>query len=254
MDLLLDSNLPLAAAAEGEGIGWNIFVYSGLVIAIVFVFATLARKGLKGRIYTYLPTRLAEHLFLFLEGMTVNVIGNNGRKYVPFLLALWTFIFVGNVMGLVLQATPTADWSLNIAMAVITVAYVQYEGVKANGLGGHIKHFAGPKLAGAMLLVSGLIFVVEIVSEAMKLVSLSLRLYGNIEGGHIVRESLDSVIPGVPIGGILLPIKLFTCLIQAFVWTILTCTYLSIATAHGHDDDDHATAHDEHGHAPLAHA
>jgi F-type H+-transporting ATPase subunit a len=250
MGSFLQSNLPLAAAAEGEGVGWNIFFYSGLTIAIVLVFATLARKGLKGRVYTSLPTRLAEHLYLFLEGMTVNVIGPQGRKYVPFLLALWTFIFVGNIMGLILQATPTADWSLNIAMAIITVVYVQYEGIKQNGVVGHIKHFSGPKLGGAMILISGLIFVVEIVSECMKLVSLSLRLYGNIEGGHIVLTSLNSIIAGIPLGGILLPIKFFTCIIQAFVWTILTCTYLSIATSHGEDHEHEA----DHGHAAPQHA
>ena len=249
MDLLQHINLPLAEAAEKE-IGWNIFFYSGLVIAIVLAFATLAKKDMKSRVFKYLPTRLAEHVFLFLEGMTVTVIGPQGKKYVPFLLALWTFIFTGNIMGLLLQATPTADWSLNIGMAIITVVYIQYEGIKTNGLLGHIKHFSGPKLGGAMLIVSGLIFVVEIVSECMKLVSLSLRLYGNIEGGHIVRTSLDSIIAGIPLGGVLLPIKLFTCLIQAFVWSILTCTYLSIATAHGHDDE-HEADHGDHGHQPA---
>jgi F-type H+-transporting ATPase subunit a len=257
MDLLQQSNLPLAAVSEGKEIGWYIFFYSGLTIALVLLFAALAKKGLKSRVYTYLPTRLAEHLYLFLEGMTVNVIGPQGKKYVPFLLALWTFIFVGNVMGLLLAATPTADWSLNIAMAIITVVYVQYEGIKQNGVWGHIKHFSGPKLGGAMIIVSGLIFVVEIVSECMKLVSLSLRLYGNIEGGHIVRTSLDSIIAGIPIGGVLLPIKFFTCIIQAFVWSILTCTYLSIATAHGHDEE-HEESHADHGHhsaiAEAAHA
>lgn len=251
MDLIHLTNLPLAAAAEKEEIGWNIFFYSGLVIVIVLIFATLAKKDLKSRVYNYLPTRVAEHLFLFLEGLTTNVIGPHGKKYVPFLLALWTFIFVGNVMGLLLPATPTADWSLNISMAIITVVYVQYEGIKANGLLGHLKHFAGPKLPAAMVLISGLIFVVEIVSECMKLVSLSIRLYGNIEGGHIVRKSLDSIIAGIPLGGALLPIKFFTCLIQAFVWSILTCTYLSIATSHGHDDE-HEGDHGDHGHHPVA--
>jgi len=91
MDLLQQSNLPLAAVSEGKEIGWYIFFYSGLTIALVLLFAALAKKGLKSRVYTYLPTRLAEHLYLFLEGMTVNVIGPQGKKYVPFLLALWGY-------------------------------------------------------------------------------------------------------------------------------------------------------------------
>jgi len=235
--LSLPSLLPMLAEVEEAEIGWNIFVYSGLLIAIVLVFATLARKGITSRTFIGLPARLAEHLLLFLEGMAVNVIGPHGKKYVSLLVALWLYIFTGNVMGLIFNFTPTAEWSLNLSLALITVAYVQYEGIKVNGVFGHIKHFAGPKLGGAMVLVSGLIFMVEIVSECMKLVSLSLRLYGNIHGGHIVVSSLNNIAPGIPFGGLLLPIKFFTCIIQAFVFTILTCTYLSIVTSHEHDEE-----------------
>src|SRR5262249_53701082 len=155
----------------------NIFIYSLLVILTVLIFATLAKKGFTKRTFIGHPARLAEHLYLFLEGMAVNVIGPHGKKYVSLLLALWTFIFVANVFGLIFPYTPTADWSLNIGLAIITVVYVQYEGIKANGALGHLKHFAGPKLVGFMVVVSGLIFCVEIISELMKLVSLSIRLY-----------------------------------------------------------------------------
>lgn len=236
MNYLLPSLLP-TLAAEDQEIGWNIFFYSGLVILIVLGFTFLARRGLTARTFIGLPARLAEHLVLFLEGMAVNVIGPHGKKYVALLCALWLYIFTANVMGLVFNFTPTAEWSLNLSLAVITVLYVQYEGIRANGVFGHIKHFAGPKLGGAMVLVSGLIFMVEIVSECMKLVSLSLRLYGNIHGGHIVVSSLNNILPGIPFGGLLLPIKFFTCIIQAFVFVILTCTYLSLVTAHGHEEE-----------------
>lgn len=237
---LLTNTIAQANSEEG-GSNWWIFGWSALVIATVLVFASMARKGLNGRIFTYLPSRLAEQIYLFLENMAVSVVGPHGKKYVPLLLALWSYIFVANIFGLVFPATPTADWSMNIALAVITVAYVQWEGIKANGLGGHIKHFAGPKLVGALVLVNGLLFCVEIISEAMKLFSLSIRLYGNIEGGHIVREALDSIVHvgpyEIPMGGVLLPIKLFTCVIQAFVFCILTCTYLNIVTSHEHDEE-----------------
>src|ERR1035437_8547066 len=99
---------PLPAVESKEPvIGWGIFCYSALVV--VLVLAALARRGITKRLFVGLPARLAEHLFHFIEGMAVNVIGPNGRKYVPYLLSLWLFIFVANVMGLVLQFTPTAD-------------------------------------------------------------------------------------------------------------------------------------------------
>jgi F-type H+-transporting ATPase subunit a len=229
-----------SAGGEAEGVGWNIFFYTGLVVVVVLVFTFLARKGITPRLFIGLPARLAEHLFLFIEGLAVSVIGPHGRKYVPFLLAIWLFIFPANLLGQILQYTPTAEWSLNLSMSIITVLYVQYEGIKANGIFGHFKHFAGPKLVGFLTLISGLIFCVEIVSEIMKLFSLSLRLYGNIEGGHIVKTSLDMIVPWLPFGGLLLPIKLFTCVIQAYVFTILTCVYLSAVTSH---DEDHEGAH-----------
>jgi F-type H+-transporting ATPase subunit a len=227
----------LASKSEAPDIGWGIFAYSAVVVLVVLVFATLARRGITKRLFVGWPARLAEHLFKFLEGMTVNVIGHHGRKYVPFLLSLWLFIFVSNVMGLVLQFSPSANLSLNLSMAVITVFYVQYEGIRTNGLFGHLKHFAGPKLYGIMILISVLIFFVEIVSELMKMVSLSLRLYGNIDGGHIVVNSLNSIVPAIPFGGLLLPIKLFTCVIQAYVFVMLTCVYLALVTSHDHGDD-----------------
>lgn len=233
-----------SAGAEAEGIGWNIFFYTAMVVAIVLVFSFQTRKGITKRLFIGLPARLAEHLFLFIEGLAINVIGPHGRKYVPFLLAIWLFIFPANIIGLILQFTPTAEWSLNLSMSIITVLYVQYEGIRANGVRGHFGHFAGPKLGGIMVLISGLIFCVEIVSEMMKLVSLSLRLYGNIEGGHIVMNSLNMIVPWLPFGGLLLPIKLFTCVIQAYVFTILTCVYLATVTAHGEES---------HGKEALAH-
>jgi F-type H+-transporting ATPase subunit a len=240
MDLVAHLN-PSNLLAEGvPSTGWNIFWFSGIVILTIFAFATVARKGFKGPVFKSLPARLSEHLYLFLEGMSLNVIGPHGRKYVPLLLALWSFIFFSNVYSLVLPHAPTADWSLNVGLAIVTVFYVQYEGVRANGLLGHLAHFAGPKQAGIMVLISVILFPIEIVSEAMKMFSLSIRLFGNIEGGHIVIDALNNMIAfsghTLPIGGLLLPIKFFTCVIQAYVFCILTCVYLGLVTGHDHSD------------------
>jgi F-type H+-transporting ATPase subunit a len=259
MDFNFLSALPnltnLFAAESAEEIGWGIFAYYIPIFLVIFGFIVLARKGVTNRQWVGLPARLAEHLYLFLENMSLNVIGKHGKKYVPALLSFWLLIFVSNVFGLIFDFTPTAEWSLNISLAIFVVVYVQVEGIKQNGLFGHLGHFAGPRMAGAMVLVSALIFVVEITSELMKLLSLSLRLYGNIHGGHIVVSALNSIINipigghnyPIPAGGLLLPIKLFTCLIQAYVFVILTCTYLGLVTHEPHDDH----GHDDHGHAPA---
>lgn len=234
-------------AEASENIGFNIFWYVGLVMVTVIIVFQLARKGVTNRVFVGLPAKAVEHMILFIESIAVGVIGGKGRKYVPFLVALWTYIFVSNVFSLIFSFSPTAEWSLNISLAVLTVIWVQWEGIKSNGLIGHVSHFAGPKMVGPMVIISGMLFVIEIISELMKMFSLSIRLYGNIHGGHEAVVNLNQVVKigqfELPLGGLLVPIKFLTCLLQAYVFVVLTSTYLSLVTHDSHDDhgdDDHS--------------
>ena len=168
------------------------------------------------------------------------------------MMTFWLVIFIGNLFSLFFPFAPTADLGFNLGMALIAIGYVQYEGIKANGLVGHLTHFAGPKLGPAFILLSVLLFFIELISELMKNISLSLRLFANIHGGHEAVVQMNSIGENwlVPLGAFLLPLKVLTCVIQAMIFTLLTCVYLGLVTAH-HDD-----THDEHGHGPadLAHA
>lgn len=242
----------LAEAEEKKEPPFGIFWYLGIVLVVIFVLLTLAKNGYKEKVFKNVWSQRAEQLYLFLENFAVNIIGPHGRKYMPMMSTFWLLIFFSNFIGLVLPETPTANLSMNLGLAICAVLYVQWEGIKANGVFGHLSHFAGPKMAGALVAVSGLLFVIEILSEAMKLVSLSLRLYGNIHFGHEVvlnlnklatvhREGGDWVFP---VGGLLLPIKLLTCLVQAMVFTLLFAVYLSLVTHHeeGHDHAEPAHA------------
>ncbi len=146
------------------------------------------------------------------------------------------------MVGLIFPHTPTASLSLNLGLSILTIGFVQWEGIKANGFFGHLKHFAGPKLPGILAAVSVIIFGIEIVSETMKMLSLSLRLFANISGGHTVKSGLDSIAPGVPVSALILPIEFLAAVIQALVWSLLTCVYLSLVTSHEHGEE----AHEEH--------
>ena len=83
-----------------------------------------------------------------------------------------------------------------------------------------------------------LIFPIEIISELIKIVSLSLRLYGNISGGHAVKSSLDGL-GAFPWGVFVMPLEILVAIIQALVFTILTAIYLSLVTHH--EDEGHET-------------
>lgn len=216
-------------------------LYTGLVVAIVFGVLTVAMGNVRAAqksgtpVFRKLFGALFEQVYLFISQMCVATVGPHGRKYVPMILTFWLIIFVSNSVALFMPTAPTADLSFNLALALMAVGYVQWEGMKANGVLGHFKHFAGPKLPGALVVVSGMIFIIEIISEVMKNVSLSLRLYGNIEGGHLAVSAMDKLGAPiyVPVGAlILMPIKLMTVIVQAMIFCMLTCVYLSLVTHH----------------------
>jgi F-type H+-transporting ATPase subunit a len=235
---------PPVEAKESEGDYTTFFTFMILVVALIIGVLLIAKKGYKERVFKSKITSSAEQLYLFLENFALGIIGPHGKKYMPMLATFWLWIFVSNMVGLFMPYTPTADLSSNLGLAIIAVLYVQYEGIRANGPLGHLKHFSGPKLGGALILVSGMIFIIEIISEAMKMVSLSLRLYGNIHGGHEVVSRLNGLgnfaiaghDVGIPIGALLIPIKLLTVIVQALVFTLLFSVYLGLAT---HHDEDH---------------
>lgn len=245
--LLRPDLLPLAAAAGGEGEHHGpgfvaILFYTLLVVGVIFGLMAKAKKGLNARVFTNPLTSAFEQLYLFIENMCVGTIGSHGRKYIPMMMTFWLVIFVSNLVSLFFPTAPTADVGFNLGLALISIAYVQWEGIKANGFFGHFGHFAGPKLPGVLVIINGLIFVIELISELLKNVSLSLRLYGNIEGGHLAAAAMNELGKPIyiPFGAFLLPIKLLTCVVQALIFTLLTCVYLSLVTHHDH--------HDDHGH------
>jgi F-type H+-transporting ATPase subunit a len=212
----------------------GVFSYVALTVACIAVFFVLVRKGLTSRVFVGAPAQCGEQLYLFIENMCVGTIGKHGRKYIPMIMTFWLLIFVSNFISLFSPTAPTAILSFNLGLALVAIGYVQYEGIKANGFAKHISHFAGPKLTGPLVLISVLLFVVELISEIMKNVSLSLRLYGNIHGGHEAVQSMNNLTEKylIPLGAFLLPVKLLTVVVQSMIFTLLTCVYISLVTSH----------------------
>lgn len=212
--------------------------YMAFVVAVLVGLMVAGKRGMDAKVFRKPIAQCFEQLYLFIENMVLGAIGAHGRKYIPLIMSFWMVIFVANVIALFFPASPTADISFNLAMAIMVVGYVQYEGIKVNGIRGHLSHFAGPKLGGPLVIVSGMIFVIEIISELMKNVSLSLRLYGNMHGGHEAVEAMNKLGQKVylPVGAFLMPIKLLTCVVQAMIFTLLTCVYLGLVT-HSADHD-----------------
>lgn len=247
------SGLLAAGAAEEVvkgGAGYRLsflglMVYFAFVLAIVFGLLGYAKKGITARFFTNPVTQRVEQLYFFIENLCIGIIGAHGRKYIPMVMTFWLIIFTGNVVALFAPLTVTGDFSFNLAMALIAVFYVQIEGMRANGFFGHMLHFAGPKLGWTFVWLNAIIFPVELISEMIKNLSLSLRLTGNIDGGRLATESMNALgmhIGGtdlsIPIGAFLLPVKLLTCVVQALIFNLLFCVYLSLVTHHEEEHEE----------------
>lgn len=270
METSLLNGALMASSGGHEGhfvTSWaGMMIYFGLMIGSILLVLNLAKKGFTGK---RVPGRdragmfagAFEQLYLFIENLCVGIIGPHGKKYIPLILTFWLIIFAANLVSVFFPYSPSMDFSFTLGLAIMSIAYVQWEGGKANGVMGHLSHFKGPKLTGALVAISFLIFPIEIVSELMKNVSLSIRLYGNIFGGHEATAAMNELLKfkigeyywGIPAGAFLVPVKFMTCLVQALIFSLLTCVYLSLVTHHHEDHgDDHGDGHDHAEALPAA--
>jgi F-type H+-transporting ATPase subunit a len=167
---------------------------------------------------------LAEMVIEFFHGLIDPTLGKEGRKFVPLIGTLFLFILTMNLLWFIPGLMPpTTDLSTTFGLAITTIITVNLIGVFSNGLGGYLRHFAQPFPA---------LLPLNIIEEGVKPVSLSLRLYGNMFGEKVVVNILFILIPLlIPVPVMLLGVLMGV--IQAFVFTLLTVTYLS-SSIHGH--------------------
>ncbi|HMH50686.1 MAG TPA: F0F1 ATP synthase subunit A [Candidatus Acidoferrum sp.] len=197
-----------------------------------------------------------------------DVMGPEGRRYLPLIATLGLFIFASNLIGIVPGTTgPTANLNTTAACALIVFVAYHAIGIRKQGLGRYLKHFMGPVPALAPLMVP-----IELISHLARPLSLTLRLFGNMVGGHILLAiifflmglngligwALSGSPAGAVVGGLggvimivftvgfLYPLKLLVALLQAFIFVMLTMLYIAGAieeAEHGEHHADHAPAH-----------
>jgi F-type H+-transporting ATPase subunit a len=178
---------------------------------------------------------------LAVRNLIVDVIGPHGVKYFPVVATFGVLILVSNLLGFIPgMMAPTSATSVTFALGISSFVYYNYIGIKENGLGGHLKHFMGPVLA-----IAPLLFVIELISNLIRPMSLGIRLFGNMFADEKVVESISTLHPpwtsfGVPI--LLMPLGLFVAFIQTFIFMFLSMVYISEVSHPPHDE------HAEHGH------
>ncbi len=185
-----------------------------------------------------------------LVGMMEQWIGPKGPRYLPLVGTLFVFILCSNYLGLVPGfMAPTSSINVTLGCALTIWVYYHFHGFKEQGVVNYIKHFALPP--GSPIWMAPLMFIIEIISHLSRVMSLSLRLFGNIFGEELVIAILFGLVPFI----IPLPMMflgLITGGLQAFIFVLLSIIYLQGAVAVEHEHDEHG--HDApHGHrAPAA--
>jgi len=240
--------------------------YTWLVMIVLIGLAVAAR----GRL-SLVPRGVQNFLEVILEqfiAMIDDVIGHEGRRYLPLIATLGLFILVGNLLGLVPGMNgPTTNLNTTAACALVVFFAYHYIGIKQQGAVTYLKHFMGPVPALAPLMVP-----IELISHLARPLSLTLRLFGNMTGGHILLAiifflmGLDGLIgwalsgsaAGAIVGGIggivmiaftvgfLYPLKILVSFLQAFIFVMLTMLYIGAAIEHADEHGGHGAAAPHH--------
>jgi F-type H+-transporting ATPase subunit a len=234
-------------------------IYALIVASLISLFCVAVNRSVR-----VVPGKLQlvlEGIVMWLDDLVCGLVGPKGRESTPFVGALFIYILVTNLYGLVpLQNSATAYLTTTAPLALCVFFYVQWLGITKNGLPGYLYHLMGsPKDVIGWVLVP-LNLPLHILGEFSKPVSLMFRLYGNVMAGHILVAvflglGLQMLKPtGIPIGVPLhLPflfLEILVGLIQAFVFALLSTVYIAMMMPH----EDHAEHHEAAAGAEAAHA
>lgn len=172
---------------------------------------------------------IVESILEFVTNLGRNLIGEkDAPRFYPLLCALFIFIFVSNLTGLVPGFIPsTESINTNLALAFMVFLVYQVAGIKEHGAS-YVKQFLGP-----VIFLMPLMLIIELVAHLARPLSLSLRLYGNIFGDHLVL-SVFTGLTYVLLPSFLLFFGLLVASLQSFVFTLLSSIYISMAISHDH--------------------
>ena len=147
-------------------------------------------------------------------------MGQKGKKYLPFLETLIIYIGVSNVIGLFGLRPPTKDLNVTAGLAIMSIIYIQYCGIKEKGVKRWLRSFKEPM---------PLLLPINIMELIIKPLSLCMRLFGNVLGAFVIMELVKLCIPvGVPLI-LSLYFDVFDGLIQAYVFVFLTSLFMAEA-------------------------
>ena len=218
---------PVNALWHRLGFAWSIpdHVIMALLVLVIscVVFPLAARRISKDN-----PGPLQHTLELLVGGLKDllrDIIGHGGDRFLYIIGAFAVFIFVSNIFGLFFfLQPPTANINTTFALSITAFLYYNWLGLRAHGLG-YLKHFMGP-----VWWLAPLMFVIEMIGNFARILSLGMRLFGNIFGEHTATGIFMGLIPLV-VPWPMMALGIFGAVLQTFVFIMLMMVYISGAVA-----------------------
>lgn len=200
------------------------------VISLFFIAATQKKSLVPNKMQL-----IAEMAFEFVSKMISETAGKDARPYFPFILSLFLFVLVANLLGMLPYSfTVTSHIIVTFALAFFIFVGVTLVGFARHGIS-YLKLFVP---SGVPIFLLPLIIVIEVISYLSRPVSLSVRLFANMMAGHTMLKVFGGFVVSLGILGGWLPLgfavaltglELLVAFIQAYVFAILTCIYLNDA-------------------------
>ena len=194
-------------------------VVTWIIMAALLLLSLWLTHGLKTQNITKRQA-FAEFVVTKLNGMVENMIGEEGKKYVPYLTTVLVYIGFANLIGYFGMKPPTKDVNVTAALAIMSIILIEAAGIRAKGLKDWGKSFAQP------IAIVAPLNVLEIIIRPL---SLCMRLFGNVLGAFVIMKLIENILPAVlpiPFG---LYFDLFDGLIQAYVFVFLTSLFIKEA-------------------------
>ena len=203
-----------------------------LITGLLIFLAYLAKRQMEAAPDPNIPDdslslrNMAELLVEGVSGMAEGILGHRARRYVPLYGCFFLFILAANLSGLVPGfLPPTSNFNVTLALGILSFTAYNFFAFREQGLA-YLKHFVGPIWWLGFLMVP-----LELIDNFVRPFSLGLRLFGNMTGDHVVLEIFtDLTKVGVPV--VFYGLGAFVSLVQAFVFTLLSMVYVSLAVAH----------------------
>ena len=194
-------------------------VVTWIIMAIIMAASLLLVRGLKIRQINSRQAAL-ESGIAFIYGFFEDLLGEDGKDYIPYLITVVIYIGIANMIGLLGFKSPTKDLNVTASLAVMSIVLVEAAGIRKKGVKNWLKSFAEP---------IPIVAPINILELFIRPLSLCMRLFGNVLGAVVVMALIKYLLPLVvplPFSGYF---DIFDGVIQAYVFVFLTSLYIKEA-------------------------